>query len=168
MRNKIRNLALCMFLLLMSSCGGGSSNSGGTAGTNPVGFSKLLAPTFTHPRCQNCHGFEIGNAIKVRHQELGRLELDCATCHFTPGWRAPFQSFSFSGISDAQICQAIKNKSGNDMAHLREIMVNSTLARWGIEDGGTLSGTLPTAPPGSMAAFAVLIDQWMAGGATCD
>jgi hypothetical protein len=164
----IRAIALVLCLLL-SSCGSGSTSSGGNGpGTDPNGFAKLLGPTFTHPRCQNCHGFETENQFKIRHRELGRLDQDCGDCHFTPGWEAPFQSFSFSDISTAQICTAIKNKTGNDAQALRESILNSTLARWAIEDGGTLSGTLPVAPPNNMTELARIIDQWIAAGALCD
>lgn len=165
----LRLFAVISACFLISSCGGGSTSSGGNGpSTNANGFAKLLGPTFTHPRCQNCHGFETENQFKIRHRDLGRLEGDCADCHFTPGWEAPFQSFSFSDISTAQICIAIKNKTGNNIQALRESLVNSTLARWAIEDGGTLSGTLPTAPPNSMAELARIIDQWIAAGAICD
>ena len=165
--NSLPRIAVLLFCLLISSCGGGSTSSG-LAGTDPNGFSKLLAPTFTHPRCQNCHGFETENASKIQHRDLGRLEQDCADCHFTPGWEAPFQSFSFSNLSNTEICNAIKNKTGNNLQHLKESVTNSTLARWGIEDGGTLSGTLPTAPPGNMTEMAQLLDQWITAGALCD
>lgn len=160
----------CLLLLMtmLTSCGGGSTSSGGDA-SNAVGFTALLGKTFTNPRCQNCHDFENPESEKrIRHIELERIDQDCANCHFTPGWKAPFRSFSFTGLSTSQICEAIKNKSGGNLETLREGMLNSTLARWGIEDGGTLSGRLLTAPPGSMAELAVVLDQWIAGGASCD
>lgn len=160
-------VAVLLACLFISSCGSGSSSTGGT-GTDPNGFSKLLGPTFTHPRCQNCHGFETENQSKIRHREQGRLGPDCGECHFTPGWEAPFQSFSFSNISTSQICEAIKNKTGNDLQALKESVLNSTLAQWAVIDGGTLSGTLPTAPPNSMAELGRLLDQWIAAGASCD
>ena len=165
--NRLPTMALLILCVLISSCGGSSTSSGGT-GTDPNGFSKLLGATFSHPRCQNCHGFETENTFKIRHRDLGRLEQNCAECHFTPGWEAPFQSFSFSNLTNAEICIAIKNKTGGDLQSLKDSVVNSTLARWAIEDGGTLSGTLPTAPPGNMTELARLIDQWIAAGASCD
>ena len=160
----------CLLLLMtmLTSCGGGSTSSGGDA-SNPDGFTALLGKTFLSPRCQNCHDFENdGNEKRIRHIELERIDQDCANCHFTPGWRAPFKSFSFAGLSTSQICEAIKNKSGGSLETLREGMLSSTLARWGIEDGGTLSGRFPTAPPGSMAELANVLDQWISGGASCD
>ncbi|MFT6046087.1 MAG: hypothetical protein ACI9WC_001792 [Arenicella sp.] len=154
-------------LLLISSCGGSSTSSGGI-GDQADSFSKLLGPTFDHPRCQNCHAFEAENATKVQHRELGQLDQDCGECHFTPGWEAPFQSFSFSNLSSTQICEAIKNKTGNDVQRLKESITNSSLAQWAIEDGGTISGTLATAPPGNMTEMTKLIDQWILAGASCN
>jgi hypothetical protein len=121
-----------------------------------------------HPRCQKCHGFDEGNAVRVRHIELERIDQDCANCHFTPGWRPPFRSFSFSNKTTTEICEGIKNKSRGDVHTLKEEMLTSTLARWGIEDGGTIAGRLQTAPPGTMAELEALLDQWIAGGASCD
>ena len=167
----LRELSQCVMVLifcaLLNSCGGSSTSSGGT-GDDVNGFSKLLGPTFNHPRCLNCHGFETENASKISHRNLNRLDQDCGDCHFTPGWEAPFQSFSFSDLSNGEICAAIKNKTGNDLQQLKASVTDSTLARWAIEDGGTLSGTLQTAPPGNMAEMERLLDQWIAAGASCD
>ena len=159
----------CLLLLMtmLTSCGGGSTSSGGDA-SNPAGFTALFGKTFMNPRCQNCHGFTSGNAIQVRHIELERIDQDCANCHFTSGWRPPFKSFSFIGLTTSQICEAIKSKSGGNLETLRVGMLTSTLARWGIEDGGTINGRLQTAPPGSMAELSSLLDQWISGGASCD
>ena len=166
-KNKLL-LTITAILITLSSCGGGSSSSGVGTGTNPVGFSRLLADTFNHPRCQNCHAFETNNLTQQIHRDQGRLEGDCSTCHFTPGWEAPFQSFTFSDKTNVEICESIINKSGDDLQNVKKLMVESSLARWAIVDGGTLSGTLERAPPGSMAALADLIDTWIAGGGICD
>ncbi|MFT6725049.1 MAG: hypothetical protein ACJARN_001918, partial [Arenicella sp.] len=125
---RLQAVAMLVILLLLSSCGG-SSTSGGGMGAQADSFSKLLGATFDHPRCQNCHAFETENASKIEHRELGRLDQDCSECHFTPGWEAPFQSFSFSNLSSSQICEAIKNKTGNDLQRLKESVTNSTLAQ---------------------------------------
>ena len=105
MRNYWKSTGCLLLLLtLLTSCGGGSTSSGGDA-SNPNGFTALFGKTFLNARCQNCHGFTSGNVIETRHIELGRIDQDCANCHFTPGWRAPFQSFSFTDLSPSQICE---------------------------------------------------------------
>lgn len=171
-------LSCLLLALLLSSCGGGSSTTGSGTGINPVGFSVLLGATFANPRCQNCHAFETEDPVGIQHRQTGRADRDCAECHFTPGWRAPFQSFSFANLSSIEICEGVKARSGNDVQELRASLLESTLARWALEDGGVpvvdasenLTGSvpLPTAPPNSVSALAALVDQWIAGGASCD
>lgn len=176
---RFRILVCLVALFALTSCGGGSSSAGSGGGNNPDGFSAIFGQTFANSRCQNCHAYDAGNTIREIHERTGRAQRDCAECHFTPGWRAPFRSFSFTGVSDTEICLGIKARSGNDLNVLREELIGSTLARWAIEDGGVpvvddnenITDEIrqrPTAPPGSMAELGQLFERWIAGGAICD
>ena len=167
-RRTLKGLTTLLFCIIMSSCGGGGSTNSGGTDEDQNSFSKLLGPTFNHPRCQTCHAFETENTSNIQHRDDGRLDQGCGECHFTPGWEAPFASFSFANLTNTEICIAIKNKTAGNLQHLKESVTNSTLAQWGIEDGGVLTGTLQTAPPGNMAEMARLLDQWIAAGASCN
>lgn len=150
--------------LLLAGCGGGSSSSGGAP--SPNGFQVLLGATFLHPRCIECHDFNRNTALSQRHESRSRV---CADCHSVPTWRGPIDSFSFSGLSTAEICQGIKNKFGGDISALRDHFESSFLIAWALESGGLpRGGQRPTAPPNSSAAFLALADQWIANGAVCD
>lgn len=150
--------------VVLTGCGGGSSDSGGPA--TPNGFQALLSSTFLHPRCVECHAFNTGTALAERHETR---PSDCTRCHRVPGWRAPIDSFSFSGLSTAEICVGIKNKFGGDVEALRDHFATSELNAWALESGVLPGGaSLPTAPPNSQAVQLAQVDQWIANGAVCD
>lgn len=162
-----------LFLILLGSVALGtlagcsnSSSSGGGGAAQPNGFRNLLSATFQHPRCQECHAFDEGNALSQRHQDRPK---ECSVCHTVPLWRAPIDSFSFANLSSAQICQAIKNKFGGNLSGLRDHFATSTLVNWGLVDGSLpFGGSRPTAPPNDINAFLALVDTWIANGAVCD
>lgn len=153
-----------LLVLALSGCGGGSSDSGGPA--TPNGFQALLGSTFLHPRCVECHAFDTGTALAERHETR---PSDCSQCHSVPGWRAPVDSFSFAGLSTAEICVGIKNKFGGDIDALRDHFATSELNAWALESGVLPGGAVrPTAPPNSQAVQLAQVDQWIANGAVCD
>lgn len=152
-----------LVLLVLTGCGGGSSDSSGPP--SPNGFQALLGSTFTHPRCVVCHDFGTDSAVAQRHEDRSEV---CSDCHDVPGWRGPIDAFSFSGISTAQICRGVKNKFGGDIAALRDHFATSTLTAWALNSGWVPGGARPTAPPNSVPALLGLVDQWIANGAVCD
>ena len=155
-------------ITLLSACNNDSGVNEGAGSGNPVSFNSLLLPTFESPRCQNCHGFDTGNAVAQNHAAQGRSS-DCSQCHTVPGWQAPFQSFSFTGLSGNAICTAIKNKFGGDLNALKDNLLNSVLAQWGIADGSTpFGGSTTKAFPGDLQLWANLVNQWIDSGANCE
>jgi hypothetical protein len=149
---------------MLAACGGGSSNTGGPA--SPNGFQTLLGATFLHPACVECHAYDTGTALAERHEDRPR---DCAVCHTVPTWRAPIDSFDFSGLSTFEICKGIKNKFGGDIDALRDHFASSPLNSWALDSGALPGGgTRPTAPPNSSAVMLALVDQWIDNGAVCD
>lgn len=161
---KLFPILAVLVAVALSGCGGGSSDSGGPAAPN--GFQTLLSSTFLHPRCVECHAFDTGTDLAQRHETRSS---DCTQCHNVPGWRAPIDSFSFSGLSTAEICVGIKNKFGGDIDALRDHFATSELNAWALESGVLPGGAVrPTAPPNSQAVQLAQVDQWIANGAVCD
>ncbi len=155
--------------IMLAACSNDSGVNDGAGSGSGTSFNAMLLPTFESPRCQNCHGFDADNAVGLRHKELGRSE-DCSTCHTTPGWKAPFKSFSFTGLSGNAICTAIKNKFGGDLSELKKSLVDSELAAWGIEDGSLPLGVAnaPLAFPQNFGTFENMVNSWIEAGANCE
>ena len=156
-----RGVGLAVIVLFSSACsndGGASSGSGGGSAISPA-----FTVTFMSAKCQDCHAFDTGNAIAQKHVDLGRseegeLSRGCAECHSVPGWRAPFRSFSFSGLSAQEMCIASKNKFGGDVQALQNHLLNSELIQWAILRG---------APPGDLGTWSAWINDWVGNGASC-
>jgi len=158
--------AVVMSVVLLNGCNNDSGTSSGPGGQDPNGFTALLGATFAHPRCQNCHGFDEGNQLTVIHENR---PTNCSECHRPPGWRAAFKSFSFTGQNSNEICVGIKNKFGGDAGAVGAHMQSSLLIQWGLEPiPPMLTPPAGGAPPGNIAAFNALVDQWVANGASCN
>jgi hypothetical protein len=133
----------------------------------PSTFVQVLGTTFQHPRCTNCHGFQVPNQTGTDH--IGRPPT-CTTCHTVPGWHAPNATFNLAGLSKNQICQLIKSKQGNNAAVIETHLKDDPLIQWAISDGTVPSGppALQKAPPGNLAAWNQRIDQWIDDGLVCN
>jgi len=157
-------------LALLSACSSdsGDSSTGGGSG-NPSGFNALLGATFTHDRCINCHGFMEGNAVSERHAMRPK---QCTRCHgdIIHDWRAPDATFSFTGLSTRQICEKARAKFDNGVTRLAEHLKFDSFVLWGVSSGDVphMAPDKPVAPPGTVAAWRSLVDQWVANGAVCD
>lgn len=135
--------------------------------SSPSTFVQLLGATFQHPRCTNCHGFQVPNQTGTDH--IGRPPT-CTTCHTVPGWHAPNATFNLAGLSKNQICQLIKSKLGNNAAVIETHLKDDPLIQWAISDGTVPSGppALTKAPPGNLAAWNVRIHRWISDGLVCN
>ena len=112
--NRAKLLIIALFIFLAGCSDNDNNSTSGAA--SPAGFNALLLPTFESPRCVNCHGFDEGNATRSEHVAAGR-SWDCQECHGADvaTWSAPFKSFSFTGLSSAEICEGSKNRSNSDL-----------------------------------------------------
>lgn len=133
----------------------------------PATFGETVGATFEHPRCTNCHGFKIPNTTGQHH--VARPP-NCSLCHTVSGWHAPAASFSFAGLSRAQICSLIKSKLGNNAAAIEDHLKNDSLVQWAINDGTVLGNLQPggKAPPGNLGTWNQRVEQWTGDGLRCD
>jgi hypothetical protein len=144
-----------------------------------------LYPVLSHPRCTNCHSVEdqtrAGDA-QYRHlppvprgdNGFGDNTLPCSTCHShrnTPiapgatGWQAAPLSMGWYGLTAAQLCRTLTDRSNNGDRSLEDLnyhMRTSPTVLWAWEPGGILSA--PTLP---RADFRKLFSDWVAGGGAC-
>lgn len=141
----------------------------------------------THPRCVNCHPAgdrplqgESGEAhqpwVRRDSDGHGAVGMRCAACHhqanFDPGrvpgaphWHLAPVEMAWEGLSAAEICAQLKDRSRNGDRSLEEIVVHmrsDPLVSWGWDPG---AGREPA--PGSQAVFADLIAAWVETGAIC-
>jgi len=147
------------------------------------------AKVMTHPRCTNCH--PVGDrprqgeggtsrlhqpAVTRGPDGFGAIALRCDSCHreanFDPGrmpghphWHLAPASMAWEGKSPAHICAQIKDPARNGnrtLAQVVEHMSHDSLVGWAWAPG---PGRAPA--PGTQAAFAALLDEWVATGAVC-
>jgi hypothetical protein len=129
-------------------------------------FADTIGLSFRHPRCTNCHGFQVPN-------EIGRVHLNrpttCSGCHPVPGWHAPAASFVLTSKSLRQICEMVKTSRGNDPVKVEEHLKHDLLIQWAITNGIVEGALQPggVAPPGDLGAWNARIDQWIRGGMSC-
>jgi hypothetical protein len=129
-------------------------------------FGETLGATFQHPRCTNCHGFNVPNTTGLNH---AARPPTCSLCHTVPGWHAPAASFDLAGLSSSQACNLIKTKQGNNAAVIEDHLKTDLLIHWAITDGTVLGNLQPggTAPPGNASAWNQNIDRWIQDGLKC-
>lgn len=143
-----------------------------------------------HPRCMNCHsngdfprqgddGHQ--HIMNVRRGPDGRgvTAEKCSTCHQdhnlagghmppgAPNWGLPPPStpMIWQGLSDAQICRAIKDPKQNKNRNLDQLVEHLTadkLVAWGWDPG---EGR--TAIPMQHDEFSAKVKKWQAAGAPC-
>jgi hypothetical protein len=132
----------------------------------PPSFAETIGASFRHPRCSNCHGFQVPNVV-------GRVHFNrpttCSGCHPVPGWHAPAASFALTSKSFRQICEMVKISRANDAARIEEHLKHDSLILWAITNGIVEGALQPggLAPPGDLGAWYSRIDQWMRGGMSC-
>jgi hypothetical protein len=143
-----------------------------------------------HPRCMNCHS----NGDFPRQGDDGHPHImnvrrgpdghgvtaeKCSTCHQdhnlagehmppgAPNWGLPPSAMPmiWQGLSDAQICRAIKDPKQNKNRNLDQLVEHLTedkLVAWGWNPG---EGRTPV--PMSHEEFSARVKKWRAAGAPC-
>ncbi len=143
-----------------------------------------------HPRCMNCHSRgdfprqgddSHPHTMNVRRgpEGHGATAEKCTTCHQdhnlagahmppgAPNWGLPPPStpMIWEGLTDRQICRAIKDPKQNRNRNLDQLVVHLTsdkLVMWAWEPG---EGRNPI--PMSHDEFAAKVKKWQAAGAPC-
>ena len=149
-----------------------------------------LVPVLRHPRCMNCHSQgdyprqgDDGHphTMNVRRGPVGFgvTSEKCNTCHQdhnlagshlppgAPGWRLPPPSMPmiWQGLTDAQLCESIKDPKQNRNRNLDQLVEHLTedkLVMWGWNPG---EGRTPV--PILHDEFTAKVKQWQAAGAPC-
>lgn len=149
-----------------------------------------FVPVLRHPRCMNCHSSgdfprqgDDGHphAMNVRRGPEGHgvTAEKCSTCHQdhnlagehlppgAPNWGLPPAStpMIWQGLTDAQICQSIKDPKQNKNRNLDQLVEHLTedkLVMWAWNPG---EGRAPVPMPHD--EFAAKVKQWQAAGAPC-
>jgi hypothetical protein len=142
------------------------------------------------PRCMNCHsqgdfprqgddGHRHTMDVRRGPAGAGVTSEKCSTCHQdhnlagahlppgAPGWRLPPPGtpMIWQGLTDAQICESIKDPKQNrnrNIDQLVEHLTEDKLVMWGWSPG---EGRTPVPIPHD--EFAAKVKQWQAGGAPC-
>ncbi len=143
-----------------------------------------------NPRCMNCHSSgdfprqgddSHPHTMNVKRGPtgFGLTAEHCSTCHQdhnlagahlppgAPGWRLPPPSMPmiWQGLTDAQICESIKDPKqnrGRNLDQLVEHLTEDKLVMWGWNPG---EGRTPIPMP--HAEFLAKVKQWQAAGAPC-
>jgi hypothetical protein len=163
---------------------GGSAAPGGAAGTRA--FARIAA-VLRHPRCLNCHtatAFPRQGDDRHPHVNLVRRGPDdrgvpgqrCGTCHQAennpssgvpgkPNWHLAPLAMGWEGLTDAQLCRALKDPRRNGGRHLRalaEHLERDPLVAYGWDPG---AGRQPVPIP--REELARLMAAWAGAGAPC-
>jgi len=165
----------------------------GTAPRDDAGaaaaFDAML-PVLHHPRCMNCHSSgdfprqgDDGHphAMNVRRGPEGQgvTAQKCGACHQdhnlaglnlppgAPDWQMPPPDtpMIWSGLTDSQLCELIKDAKQNRHRNVDQIVEHMTtpkLVLWGWNPG---EGRVPI--PMGQAEFAARVKEWAAKGAAC-
>jgi hypothetical protein len=158
----------------------------GGDGTLFVAFVSVLR----NPRCMNCHskgdfprqgddGHPHTMNIRRGATGFGVTSVKCNTCHQdhnldgahlppgAPGWRLPPPGMPmiWQGLSDAQLCESIKDPKQNRNRNIHQLVEHLTedkLVMWGWNPG---EGRTPVPMPHD--EFSAKVKQWQAAGAPC-
>ncbi len=149
-----------------------------------------LVPVLRHPRCMNCHSKgdyprqgddSHRHTMDVRRGPagMGATAEKCGTCHQdhnlwdahlppgAPAWHLPPPSMPmiWEGLTDAQLCESIKDPKqnrGRNLDQLVEHLTEDKLVAWGWNPG---IGRTPVPIPHD--EFSAKVKAWRAAGAPC-
>jgi hypothetical protein len=145
-----------------------------------------IAEVLRHPRCMNCHpvgDFPRQTDDRHRHRMLvargpddrGTPAMRCTTCHQTvntadgqvpgaPHWHLAPRSMGWEGLSDGELCRAVKDpkrNGGRSVPSLVQHMTSDALVQWAWNPGPR------SVPALSQSDFHQAVRQWAASGAAC-
>lgn len=149
-----------------------------------------FVPVLRHPRCMNCHsrgefprqgddGHQHAMNVRRGPEGHGVTSEKCSTCHQdhnlagahlppgAPNWGLPPAStpMIWQGLTDAQICESIKDPKQNRNRNLDQLVEHLTedkLVMWAWNPG---EGRTPVPMPHD--EFSAKVKQWQAAGAPC-
>jgi hypothetical protein len=149
-----------------------------------------FVPVLRHPRCMNCHSKgDFPRQGDDSHQHTmnvrrgpdghGLTAEKCSTCHQdhnlpgehlppgAPHWGLPPANMHmiWEGLTDAQLCESIKDPKQNRNRNLDQLVEHLTedkLVMWGWNPG---EGRTPVPMPHD--EFSAKVKQWQAAGAPC-
>src|SRR6266849_4857974 len=149
-----------------------------------------FVPVLRHPRCMNCHsqgdyprqgddGHQHTMNVNRGPDGHGVTAEKCSTCHQdhnlpgahlppgAPHWGLPPAKMPmiWQGLTDAQLCQSIKDPKQNKNRNLDQLVEHLTedkLVMWGWNPG---EGRSPVPMPHD--EFAAKVKQWRVAGAPC-
>jgi hypothetical protein len=154
--------------------------------TEAAEFTRI-AQVLKSPRCINCHPAgnspHQGDEARVHDFRVtrgadnkGAPGLNCTTCHQesnqessgvpgAPHWQLAPLSMAWEGLSDAELCRALLDRSrngGRSVDDLVHHMVDDALVRWAWD-----AGAQRAAPPMAREEFLDLVRAWAAKGGAC-
>lgn len=149
-----------------------------------------FSPVLRHPRCMNCHsrgdyprqgddGHQHTMNVRRGTDGHGVTAEKCSTCHQdhnlagahmppgAPNWGLPPSSMPmiWEGLTDAELCRAIKDPKQNRNRNLNQLVEHLTedkLVAWGWNPG---EGRTPV--PISHEDFSQRVKTWQVAGAPC-
>lgn len=185
---RARELLLFVSVLALAGCGPSSADK-----SKAIDAFSTVQKVLQHPRCQNCHipgdaplQFDAGlpHTMEVTRglYGIGVPGLPCSACHGeanlpasygphappgAPNWHLPppETKMVFIGLSAAELCETIKNKSkngGRDLDALIKHVSEDGLVLWGWSPGGERA---PVSIP--HAEFVTKFKEWAAAGGPC-
>ena len=159
-------------------------------GTGDGALFTAFVPVLRHPRCMNCHAqgdYPRQGDDSHRHtmnvhrgpDGHGVTAEKCSTCHQdhnlpgmhlppgAPHWALPPANMPmiWQGLTDAQLCQSIKDPKQNKNRNLDQLVEHLTedkLVMWGWNPG---EGRNPVPMPRD--EFSAKVKQWREAGAPC-
>jgi hypothetical protein len=172
-----------------AAAGPAAASATSAASDNGALFAAFV-PVLRHPRCMNCHsqgdyprqgddGHQHTMNIRRGPVGMGVAAVKCSTCHQdhnldgahlppgAPGWHLPPPSMPmiWQGLTDAQLCEAIKDPKqnrGRNIDQLVEHLTEDKQVMWGWNPG---EGRTPVPMPHD--EFSAKVKQWQAAGAPC-
>lgn len=146
-----------------------------------------VAGVLRHPRCMNCHPrddrprqgedrhIHLQNIVRGE-DNMGFVNGRCTACHRdensafsgvpgAPNWHLAPLSMGWNGLNDAELCEAIKDKTrngGKNVAEIVQHMISDKLVLWGWQPGGTRQ---PVPTPHKQ--FVTELKAWAAADAPC-
>jgi len=149
-----------------------------------------LVPVLRHPRCINCHSpgdfprqgddghphtmsvrrGPYGNGVTAEKCSACHQDHNLAGAHLPPGapnWGLPSPDMPmiWKGLSDAQVCESIKDPTRNNNRTIDQLVVHLTqdkLVMWGWNPGEGRA-----AIPMPHDVFVAKVKAWQAAGAPC-
>lgn len=141
----------------------------------PVKFGDALYKKFHNDRCIQCHQFN-SRKNNGRTYTSHRSRYLCDNCHTyrltglpRGEWMAPADKMDYTGMNARDTCLLIKRNlgAGDLKSRMTEHLLHDVRIRWGVENGMTPAGKMPSVP-GGYAEWARDVKAWIDDGMLCE